>query len=109
MGTRQGDSLIYLARPNTLADSVGIDSNWTCQVGIYTMQGVEVLASAPVTEKYTHTDGNEYFLVVITPTQTAAISRGTYYLAVEIDNSTISPIYSQESHLLFQILPQFIA
>lgn len=95
---KQGDSLPWLARPNTLASGELIDANWICRAGVYDKSHTEVIAPFTVTDKYT-LDGEEYFVVALTRQQTVGLAAGTYILAIDVRNDTVSPSYSDESYV----------
>lgn len=105
---RQGDSLVWLARPNTLAAGASIDGNWVCRIGVYTAAGVEAVAPFDVTDKYTF-DGDEHFVAALTRQHTAALDPGKYLLAIDVRNDSVSPSYSDESLVEIWILDQLIA
>ena len=104
---KQGDSLPWLARPNTLASGDTIDANWVCRAGVYTKAKVEVIAPFTVTDKYT-LNGDEYFVVALTRQQTVALTPGDYYLVIDVRNDTLSPTYSDESEVELTITRQFL-
>ena len=102
---RQGESLVWLARPNTLATAEAIDGNWTCHAGLYDSAGAEAVAAFQVSDKHT-LSGDEYFLVALTPAQTAPLAVGDYVLAIDVRNSTVTPQYAQETPVEVQIVAQ---
>lgn len=104
----QGDPFVWLARPNALPQGIAIDGTWSCKAGVYGPDGTVEVAAAPVTDKVTHTDGEEYYLVVVTGVQTAALSVGKHILAVDIQNPTVSPPYGDETQVTFDVMKQLI-
>ncbi len=107
--TKQGDVFIFLVRPNALASGVSIDGSWSCRAGVYKLEsGVEEVAPFVVSQKVTHEDGEEYFLVVISPAQTAALAVDKYNLAIEVRNPSTFPVYEKESVVPFILAPQLM-
>lgn len=105
---RQGDPLHWLARPDAIPTGVAIDGAWECKAGVFQTNGTELVAPFTVTDKVTHADGEEYFLVTITAAQTAALAIGTYLLVIQIENSIVSPVFGNETPVTFQVLKQLI-
>lgn len=104
---KQGDSLPWLARPNTLASGETMDANWICRAGVYTKAGVEMVAPFTVTDKYTF-DSEEYFVVALTRQQTSGLAAGEYVLVIDVRNDTLSPAYSDESCVALIVEAQYI-
>ena len=47
---KPGDTLVWLARPNTLGDSDSIDSNWVCRAGLFDSTGAVAIAVQTFTQ-----------------------------------------------------------
>ena len=104
---RQGDSLVWLARPNAL-EANEIPASWSCMAGLYTQYGQEQIASFAVADKHT-LDGVEYFLVALTRLQTKTVPPGAYIESIDILNETLTPMYSQESSINVLVEAQRLA
>lgn len=101
---KQGETLVYLARPNTLDGSASL-SGWTCSARLETAAGAESIAAYSVTGTYT-LDGVNYFLPFVTSAQTAALAVGIYRWAIDISNPNVDPPYAKESHVNVAVLAQ---
>jgi hypothetical protein len=105
---RQGDSLVWLVRPNTLAEGDPISSSWKCYAGVYReSDGAEVVAPWEVTDKTTH-EGKEYFVLVLSPAVTAGLEPDTYSAVVDVSNLSVSPPYTKETPIKVQVTRQQI-
>lgn len=97
--------LVYLA-PSVL-EGATIDSNWSCTQRVVDPNGVEVIASTAVTEKSTD---NTEFKVYLTPTQTGAFTTtGDYTWYIQLSNSTLTPPFVKETHLVLRVSDQGIS
>lgn len=105
---KQGGALTWLARPNTLPRGESIGGDWSCRAGVYSPGAAEEIAPFNVSTKGLHTDGEEYFVVTITPTQMAELSVGTHQLAIEIRNPQSIPVYENESVIEVRVESQLI-
>lgn len=104
---RQGDSCIWITRPNTLANGASIDSNWKCYIGVFDSEGGVGVSIREVTDKTTHED-EEYFLVVVTPEETAGLSPGDWELAIDVSNEATTPPFSDEAPVQLKVDAQRI-
>lgn len=104
---RQGDSCVWIARPNTLDNGAPIDSNWRCYTGVFSSEGAVGVPIKEVTEKIEH-ESNEYFLVVITPAETVQLAAGTWEFVIDISNETVSPPYRDEQPITLKVDEQRI-
>lgn len=94
---KQGDTLPWGVRPNTLGSGVAIDNNWSCREALYTDQGVEVIAPRGVTLKQPVEGGDEHFIPALSNADTESLEAGVYHWAIEVSNSTVEPEYNDES------------
>jgi hypothetical protein len=106
---KQSDSLVFLSRPSTIEGGAGVGGDWECRAGVYDMAGVEQVPVFDVTAKYIHSDGEEYFAVVVAPAMTAPLLAGSYQLAIEIKNESVEPAFEQETHIPFDVVAQLIS
>ena len=99
---------IIRPRPSVLATDATIDSNWACRTSVNDADGTEVIAPRVVTDK---TDDNMYFVVALTPTETASLTveEGCAYTMysqiVEITNDTLTPEFNIEDDYDLKIKP----
>lgn len=104
---RQGDALIWAARPNTLAAGESIPSSYVCRAGVFELDGTVRVEPFSVTDKG-QVDGEEHFIVVVGRADTAALPPADYELAVQIHNDAVSPPYSDEEPVLVRVAQQRI-
>lgn len=95
---KQGDTLPWLARPNTLDAGDPLSSNWECRAGVFGADLAAVIDPFVVSDKYTLA-GDEYFIVALTRAQTKALDPGRYLLVIDVRNEALTPPYSDESHV----------
>lgn len=105
---RQGDTLVWLARPGTLNEGDPIDANWDCKAGVFTRDGVPLIPAAVFTDKYTDADGNEHFIVAFASSDTTPLPLGESVLVIELANENSVPSYEQETHVQLTVDAQFI-
>jgi len=102
---RQGDSLVWLARPGTLASGDALSGGWVCLAGVYDAAGAETIAPWTVGDVQT-VDGEQHYVVALTSAQTGALDPGRYELVIEIRNDTVTPAYTHESSVVVQVLAE---
>ena len=88
----------------------GIDiANCTCSQTVRRkgdFLGNPVIAETPVTETYTHTDGEDYFRAFLTPTQTGNLAPGGYTWTVQVVCPSSVPPGNEEEHAVLIVEPQ---
>ena len=104
---KRGESFYRGARPNTLTSGDPIGAGWECKAGLYNADFTEVIASFDVSDKAT-VSGEEYFIPGLTRSQTKDVAPGLYIFAIDIFNESVSPEFSQESHIQLEITGQAI-
>lgn len=105
---RQGDTLVYAARPGYLDASESIPATCICMAGLYTSSGSEVVAAKQYATKQT-IGTDEYFVVYLTRQETAGLSEEVYEFAVDMRDDTTTPPYSDESPVAVVVEGQRIA
>lgn len=105
--TKRGNTIVWLARPNTLPAADPLGGNWQCRAGIFAQDGSAVVATKDITATHTHSDAT-YFLVVFDETETTGLEPGDYVIAIDIANDQVSPPYSQETPIALKIDAELI-
>lgn len=104
---RQGDTIVWIARPSALEAGESIGANWNCRAGLFDEAGAEAVEPFTVTEKQVHA-GEEHFVISIDRDQSTDLAVGKYRLAIDIWNSTVSPPYSRETIIEVQVQQQLV-
>ena len=104
---QQGDTLTWLVRPNTLADGAAIASSWVVRGGVFKEDGTAAIAATVFEDTRTY-QSNEHIVVSFTRAQTAALDEGSYRVAIDVYNASVSPTYSDESIIFLQVGAQLI-
>lgn len=108
----QGDLTdVYHVRPvySGLADV--LPAGWQCFQGVIDCDGNNVVAREEVATKVLDINEKQRFLCALEPTTTADLAvpdgyKEDYIWVIEVVNTTVSPAYNREVHILLEVKRQ---
>jgi hypothetical protein len=91
---------IKLLRPQLPDLPAVLDGNWVCKQRVLNPDGTELIAEQTITDKYTDSDSQEWFIAAVKPADSATMAVTGDYVDyqwfIQIENATTTPSYKRE-------------
>ena len=105
---------VKLVRPEMPSLPDALDGNWNCKYSVLDCDDAVVVAATAVTDKTTDTNGQERYVVAVTPTQSATLTVPAgepwldYTWVIQLENTTTTPPYNKEHAITLRVRRQGI-
>jgi hypothetical protein len=91
---------IKLIRPQIPDLPATLDGNWVCTQRVLNPDGTEAIAEQAITDKYTDSDSQQWYMAAVKPADSAGLTVADDYVDyqwhIQLVNATTTPPYKRE-------------